>query len=56
MIVQFWSDTNQRGFEDALDALGVTLMSVNFYQYEIPEQLWELASEWGATEIINDEP
>lgn len=56
MRVQFWSDTNQRGFEDALDAMGVTLMTINMYQYEIPDELWPLASEWGATEIEDADP
>lgn len=54
MRMKFWSDTNQQGFLGLLAEKGVEVAPVNNYEFEIPEELRELAEDWGATETLYD--
>lgn len=47
-----WSDTNQRGFEDALDALGVRFTSKGPL-VETDQEMDRLAEDWGMTKKAN---
>ena len=51
MKIKFWSDTNQQGFEADMFDLGISLIPVALYVYDIEDRFWPIAAEWGATRV-----